>query len=148
MKAKRTPIDDTIYATQELIKRERFVGQCYLPGADHQGIGQVLFGKGNSLFITSCDFLEYEARYPNILCEPIADVALSWAYRAVDLAFQKVAFLLPVRFMETEDAKVLFDKTPIARVYVLTKRLLLRRGASAWFVWEKGHLEAPKIRWI
>lgn len=148
MTKKTRPVAGTIYATQELISRERFVGQIYLPGQKGSGMESILFCNGNYLFMTSADFLEYEHHCPNIVCEPSPKVAIPWVHRALDLAFNKIAFLLPTRFMESVEAKNLFDKTPLVRVYILTKHLPFRRGASAWFVWEKGNLEAPKIRWI
>jgi hypothetical protein len=148
MSRKKHPIQGSLYATQELIKRERFVGQVYDPARRDNGIIDTFILNGNPLFMTSCDFLEHDGLFSNIITEPDPDVAVVWANRALYLAFNKVAFLLPARFIETEQAKDLFDKTPLVRVYILTKHLPFRRGASAWFVWEKGNFASPKIGWI
>lgn len=148
MAKKIDPKSGVIYATQELLKCERFVGQVYLPAPQSDGMDKIIFANGNALFLTSSNFLEYECHYPNVICEPPKDKITEWTYRALDVAFAKTAFLLPVSFMETEEAKDLVDNTPLARVYILTKHLPFRRGGSAWFVWEKGNLEAPRIRWI
>lgn len=144
----RNPIEGTIRATELLVERERFVGTVYVPTMEDHGIQSVLVSKGVSTFTTSADFLAYDCRYPNVIDILPARLGDSYARRAVHIVFQKVALLLPVRFMETKKAKQLFSETPLVRVYVVTEKIPYRTGTHAWFVWEKGNLASPKIRWI
>lgn len=141
-------LDGSIYAIQELLKYERFVGQIYEPCRRDEGIGRVLVNHGNPLFTTSLDFLEFDCSFANVVGEPDLGLAISWTNRALELVYKKVAFLLPLRFLEGKPAKALFEKTPLVGIYVITRRLPGRRGTYAWFVWEKGNIERPFIRWI
>lgn len=146
--AKNRAYNGTVYATEELLKCERFVGPVYNPGRRDNGIIEALLKNGKSSFCTSADFLVYDCHYPNVISEPYPAIAVAWVHRAMHVTDDKVAFLLPLRFMETMEFKELIDKTPFARIYVLTKHLPIRKGCSAWFVWQKGHVEQPAIRWI
>lgn len=144
MRKRRTPEDGSIYAVTELIARERFVGQVYEAAHQDEGISRVLLANGNSLFRTSVDFLEYEAWFPNVVTEPHPDVAGAWARRALQVTYDKVAFLLPLSFIETLEAKELRP----TRIYVIMKRLPFRRPVMGWFVWQKGAFEDSIIRWV
>lgn len=144
MRKRQTPEDGSIYAATELIARERIIGQVYEAAHQDEGISRVLLANGNSLFRTSADFLEYEAWFPNVVTEPQPAVAAAWARRALQITYDKVAFLLPISFIETVEAK---EPRP-ARIYVIRKRLPFRRSVMGWFIWQKGAFEDTMIRWI
>ena len=55
----------------------------------------------------------------------------------------------------------MFESTPLARVWVFSRRLSLNRGgtgpaypgaggmiAFAWYVWERGHSGPPTLGWL
>lgn len=136
------------YATNELLKRERIVGQVYEVVQSDIGIVSALNKNGISSFHTSMDFYEYDCAFHNVITEPGPTISEKFVSRALYVTYHKVALFLPLRFMETPEAKKLFDSTPLVRVYVLTKRFPYRRGCMAWFVWEKGNYDKPSIRWI
>ena len=71
----------------------------------------------------------------------------------------KHAWLLRLSFLEgIQRYWRLFAMNPPARVLVFSKRLTIWRGdeqptstgttAYAWFVWEQGYADDPRIEWI
>jgi hypothetical protein len=73
----------------------------------------------------------------------------------------KVAMLLRLSWLEGSKRRVLFESTPLARVWVFSSRLSIGRGADrdmggggggmiafAWFVWDKTHIGPPVIGWL
>lgn len=73
--------------------------------------------------------------------------------------YKKVALLAKLAFLETAERKPLFETTPLARVYVYSKRIRLDKNevtgktsggmiAFAWFVWEYSYKGEPVLKWI
>ncbi len=72
----------------------------------------------------------------------------------------KVAMFLKIQFLEGKARRALFDKYPPKTVYVSSSRLTCAMNGDferyakanavcyAWFVWEKGWMGDPIIRWI
>jgi len=135
------------YAAEELIKCERFLGEICDASHTDNGIVEAFYQNGNACVQPGLDFLTYERGCTHVVTEPRPDLGEVYARKALTLITGKVALLLPVYWMTTPDAKKLFDETPLARVYILSKKLRYR-GAMAWFVFEMGHFEGPTIRWI
>ena len=144
----KDPVVATANATKELLARERFVGLIYDVCRSDDGITNAVIAKGLSVFHTSVNLIDYDCLMPNIITEPHPTIGAEFIQRALYVTSQKIALLLPLKFMETLAAKNIIDKTPLVRVYVLTKRLPFRRGCMGWFVWEKGNFDKPSIRWI
>lgn len=145
----RRSADSSAEATRALLKHERFVGTVYEPVRYDTGIEEAVHANGNALFMTSIGLLDYDRPdITNIITEPRPEDAAAFAHKAVDLVTHLAAFLLPLDFLASADAKTLFAGLPLARVYVLGMRLACRKGPMAWYVFEKGRLDAPIIRWI
>lgn len=156
-------------ATQALLRVESFDGPIWEPACGNGAISKVLEAAGYRVVSTDLndrgfgepriDFLmEYAPRAPNIVTNAPFKLAEEFAAHAVRLTTGKVAMLFRLAFLEGIERRQLFENTPIARVYVFSKRLqLLREGdqmarggmmAFAWFVWEHGYTGKPTLGWI
>jgi hypothetical protein len=144
----KKPIDGSVWATEKLFEYEKFHGQVYVPDRNDNGIENVIVKHGGSTFNTSIGFLDYDARYPNVIGEPPPKLAHLYVKKAIDVSFDKVAFLLPVNFMHTQKTKTLFDETCLIHVYILTKRIVFRPSIMAWFVWQKNNWAQTKLKLI
>jgi len=72
----------------------------------------------------------------------------------------KVAMFLKITFLEGQKRRKLFDKYPPKKVCVFSKRIQVARNGDlemfkkssaacyAWFIWEKGCIFEPIIKWI
>ena len=69
----------------------------------------------------------------------------------------KVAMFLKLTFLEGKNRRELFKKYPPKCIYVSSARLQCGKNgnfdgtsmvAYAWFVWKKGYVGEPKVRWI
>ena len=86
-------------------------------------------------------------------------LGIEFVRKALDLTTGKVAMLARLAFLEGAERRELYDSSPIARVWVFSKRIqMLRSGiatsdnggmvAFAWFVWEHGYRGQPTIGWL
>lgn len=71
----------------------------------------------------------------------------------------KAAFLLKLTFLESAKRKKFFEKYPPKKVWVFSNRVTMfphgqpepKNGgtiAYAWFIWEAGYNDSPRIGWI
>lgn len=76
-----------------------------------------------------------------------------------DVADLRVAMFLKLTFLEGQKRRKLFEKYPPKIVYVFSQRQkcaingdFANTGSSAacyaWFVWQKGFIGTPSIKWI
>ena len=66
--------------------------------------------------------------------------------------------LLRLAFLEGIGRKAMFEATPLARVWISSRRITTERGgeplkndgmiAFAWFVWEHGYKGRPGLGWF
>ena len=93
----------------------------------------------------------------NIVTNPPYKLATQIARHCQYLASGKIALLLKLTFLEGIERKGLFLDHPPARIWVFSKRVsLMKNGklykggmmALAWFVWEAGLKQEPRIGWI
>jgi len=93
----------------------------------------------------------------NIITNPPFKLATQIARQSQYLASHKIALLLKLSFLEGIERQGLFLDFPPARVWVFSKRVsLMKNGESytggmmalAWFVWEKGLKQEPRVGWI
>src|ERR1043166_9557751 len=103
---------ESFRATQELLCHERFVGQVYDPCRHDDGIAEAFIENGNTVFLTSSDFLSYEGGLINVVSEPRPDLGEVYVRKALSLVTAKVAFLLPVTWMISPEIKKLVEETP------------------------------------
>lgn len=114
---------------------------------------------------TGIDFLlQTRSRAPNIVTNPPFKLAEKFLYKALDLANGKIAFLCRLAWLEGQTRRTMFETTPLARVWIFSKRLpTLRDGeiqyfqndkegggmvAFAWYIWDRSHKGPPVIGWI
>lgn len=111
------------------------------------------YGEGNHDFFTS----SYVADH--IVTNPPYILAEQFVRNSLTKTTGKVAMLCKLAFLEGAKRRAFFAETPLARVYVFSKRISLYRNgekgsysssmiAFAWFVWEHGYEGEPVIRWI
>ena len=72
---------------------------------------------------------------------------------------RKIAFFLPIRYVEGKARKQLFQRFPLKTVYVSSGRLICAINgdfetvtgsatAYAWFIWEKGYQGPTELKWF
>lgn len=119
--------------------------------------------KRGELTNSTLDFLEhYSGTADNIVSNPPFGIAEKFVARALDLAKNKVAMLLPANWVQGDKRSRWLEQSGLRRVYFITPRPSMppghvlaagRRCGSgttdyAWFVWLKGYDGAPEIRWL
>lgn len=155
-------------ATQALLDAEKFDGVIWEPACGEGHISKVLeengyevkstdlnyrgFGEGDTDFLKSMDEVD------NVITNPPYVLAQEFVEHALVCSKKKVAMLCKLQFLEGAKRKKMFEKTPLARVYVFSKRLTMTRNgekmknsgmiAFAWLVWDHAHTGEPVIRWL
>lgn len=157
-------------ATQALLSVERFNGPIWECAAGDGSMSRVLQAAGYDVITTDLidrglgggvDFLmEWQPQAPNIVTNPPFKFAQEFAEKALSLTTGKVALLGRLAWLEGQKRRGLFESTPLARVWVFSKRIPMLRGgnqmlaggggmiAFAWFVWEHGYVGKPTLGWI
>lgn len=103
--------------------------------------------------------MEWQSCAPNIVTNPPFKLAEHFVHKALSLSTGKVAMLTRLAWLEGKGRRVMFESTPLARVWVFAGRVTMPRGAMAdagrggmiafaWLVWEHGHKGSPTIGWI
>ena len=97
---------------------------------------------------------------PDIITNPPYSIATEFVEHALDISMDsvKVAMLLKIQFLETKKRLALFRKYPPKFIYVFTNRIACAKNGNfngessavcyAWFVWKKGSISEPVVRWI
>jgi hypothetical protein len=118
-----------------------------------------LIGRG---FGEKIDFLKVtEKTKLNIITNPPYKYANEFILKALDLVERgkKVAFFLPIRFLEGKERKEIFLKYPPKTIYISSSRLKAAKNgkfsidngsalAFSWWIWEKGYKGQPTIKWF
>ena len=156
--------------TQALLAVESFAGPIWEPACGEGAMSEVLKDAGH--IVTSSDiehrgygsggvdFLVQKAgRAPNIVTNPPYRLVEPFIRQGLTLSTGKLALLLRLACLEGQKRRQIFETTPIARVWVFSKRLNFKRPgwvdtgsggmvAYAWFVWEHGYTGKPTVGWI
>jgi hypothetical protein len=158
-------------ATAALLSVERFDGAIWECAAGEGDMSRVLAEAGYDVVSTDLidrgycearvDFLmEWTPRAPNIVTNPPFGLAREFVDKALALTTGKVAMFLRLAFLETLDRGLWFPTTPLARVWIMSRRVPMQRGrisekgdghgviAFAWFVWEHGHEGPATLHWL
>jgi hypothetical protein len=156
------------HVTMDIMRLEKFCGDIWEPACGDGAMSKVLSIKGNPVYSSDLidrgygsapvNFLTTYRKVNNIITNPPFILAEKFVYHALQNASNKVAMFLKLSFLEGAARKIMFEQTPLARVYVYSKRVSLRRNgegkqgsgmiAFAWFVWEQWFEGEPVIRWI
>lgn len=109
----------------------------------------------NSLFNS-----DYEINADIVSNPPYNNVSKAWEYACNRITEgHKVAYLLKLTFLESENRRKLFEKFPPSRIHVFSKRITCSKNgnfikyknsalAHAWFVYDKGNKNFPIVDWI
>lgn len=155
--------------TEALLSVESFDGPIWEPACGDGAVSEVLKAHGYTVISTDLvdrgysdsgvDFLmEYRPLAPNIVTNPPFKYAQEFVEKALSLTTGKVAMLCRLAWLEGIERGQMFQSTPLARVWVFSKRLHMSRNgesnggggmiAFAWFVWEHGYTGKPTLGWI
>lgn len=158
--------------TQALLSVEHFTGPIWEPACGDGAISRELENAGYDVISTDLvdrgfgesrvDFLlEHKPRAPNIVTNPPFKMALPFVQNALHLTTGKVAMLCRLAWLEGKERRLMFESSPLARVWVFSKRLSIFRGngspenwrgggliAFAWFVWDHDHKGPPTLGWL
>ena len=157
-------------AVYPLLLRVPFIGGIWECACGKGDISDTLIEEGYNVISTDLidygygmggvDFLKVNKLLaPNIVTNPPFKLATEFVYHALeDLKAEKLCLLCKLSFLESVERKKMFEKFPSTWVYVFSKRLTMTRNgepsrnggmiAFAWFVWEKGYKNYPRIDWI
>lgn len=156
--------------THGLLMKETFDGAIWEPACGDGAIARPLEKWGYKVIATDLvdrgygtprvDFLmEHKSLAPNIVTNPPFKMVAPFIRKALDLSTGKVAMLLRLACLEGTERRKIYDESPLARVWVFSRRLTMKRGgyeggetggmlAFAWFVWEHGYTGKPTLGWI
>lgn len=105
------------------------------------------------------DFITSPYRADNVVMNPPFSMAQQFVELSLARTTSKVAMLGKIQFLEGQKRKPFFANTPLARVYVFSKRVQFYRDGIkgnysnstmcfAWYVWEHGYDGDPIIKWL
>ena len=167
-------------ATEALLRVERFSGLSWDPAcglgtipmtlekAGHECLASDIVDRGYKGGLTesfwTLDFLQATGTpADNIISNPPFNLAQAFAERALSIAGNKVAFLLPLTFLEGMRRAQWLSASPLARVHVFSWRISMPPGellaagavkpeggkkAFAWFVFEHGWMGPAQVRFL
>ncbi len=157
-------------ATEALLRNESFSGSIWENSCGAGHICRALIEHGYTDILatdlvdrgygeTGHDFITSPYRADNVIMNPPFSMAQQFVELSLARTTGKVAMLGKLQFLEGQKRKPFFEKTPLARVHVFSKRVNFYRNgekgsyststmAFAWFVWEHGYQGEPVIRWL
>ena len=105
------------------------------------------------------DFLDGNLMAENIVSNPPFHLAAEFIQYAYQSTMRKVAFLLPLSFLESARRKKLFTDCPLSRVIVSRSRISMPPAhvktkwkggvrAFAWYVWDHDYEGEPRLAWF
>lgn len=155
--------------TEALLRVEKFDGAIWEPACGDGAISKVLAEQGYDVVSTDLvdrgfgtprvDFLmECRSLAPNIVTNPPFKMVAPFLRQSLHLTTGKVAMLLRLACLEGTERREIYDSSPLARVWVFSRRLTMwREGkatgeggmlAFAWFVFEHGYTGKPTLGWL
>lgn len=156
-------------ATRALLSVEKFDGPIWECACGQGDISRILEESGYAVISTDLvdrgygesrrDFLmDWQAVAPNIMTNPPFKLASEFIEKALALTTGKVVMFLRLAFLEGVERGAKFPNQPLARVWVMSRRVPAWRGevrdevgslmAMAWFVWDHSHIGPPTIGWL
>lgn len=139
-----------------------------LENHNHRVISSDIIDRGYSGTLI-VDFLNIEEsgrpiHFGDIITNPPYKYAKEFVEKALEVIAEghKVAMFLKLTFLESKSRRELFEKHPPKVIYVSSSRLQCAKNgdfkkykkgvgtaiAYAWFVWEKGFMGDPIVRWF
>ena len=115
------------------------------------------YGRGGVDFITH----DFPIGQFDIITNPPYSDFVPMLNKAMAICRSKVAMLLPLRYLTSQERYNCFKQYPPKCVYVYIERICIAKGGKfeeyeagmnmemyAWYVWEKGFSGEPILRWI
>lgn len=143
-------------ATEKLLKVEKFAGEIWECCCGDGAITKVLQSHNYNVYSsdlydrgygeTNVNFLSSNRTAINIITNPPFQNSIEFLVKANRIATKKVAFLLPLRYLEGKARGIYYSINPPSRVWVFSKRAGMYKDgveqmgglmAFAWFVWDK-----------
>ncbi len=157
-------------AVEALLMNETFTGSIWENSCGDGAICRVLEEHGYKDIIatdlidrgygeTPHDFLTSTYSADNIIMNPPFSLAQQFVELSLARTTNKVAVLCKLQFLEGQKRKSFFESSPLARVYVFSKRVNFYRNGEkgnygtstmcfSWMVWEHGYEGEPVVRWL
>lgn len=115
------------------------------------------YGNGGVDFITA----DFPIGVYDIITNPPYSDFIPMLRKALAICHNKVAMLLPLRYLTSQERYEVFKQYPPKRVYVYIERICIAKNGKfeeyeagmnmemyAWYVWEKGFEGEPTLRWM
>jgi hypothetical protein len=155
------------YATEILLKKEKFIGDIWECACGDGAISKVLINNGYDVYSsdlidrgygeTGIDFLQSTKQVDNIVTNPPFNLATEFNLKALQAVTNKVVFLCKLSHLEgIKRSKVIFNQKKLKNIYVFSKRLnFTKDGTKAnglmsfgWFIYDVNYNGLPTIDWI
>ena len=156
------------WAIHALCAQEKFIGIIHEPCCGDGVMAKTLERHGYDVVatdlydhgygVTGIDAITYKLRVDNIITNPPFNIAVKLMMNFFSRFNNKIALLLRLSFVESQQRYPIFSAMPPARIYVFSERLSMApRGMEvkgggtvtyAWFIWEKGHTGETVLKWI
>lgn len=161
------------FGTKSLLKKEDIQGVVLEPACGDGAISKILEKQDSVDKVISLDIVDrgYGKKQDYFSYEPKEDIdcivtnppykkALEFVKKALNDVKDggKVCMLLKLVFLESEVRYDFFKNNPPNNIYVFSKRLDIWKSGEvgknsglvcyAWFVWNKGNTNLPKVDWI
>lgn len=150
--------------TEQLLKNEEFKGTILEPACGEHAIYNI-FTKYNYSIVgqdltKGNNFLNENIKWDNIITNPPFRLANEFILKAKSLYRKKIAFLLPLSYLQGKTRYDLKIFNELEYVYVFIRYPLLTdklrddgkyntgMQAYAWYIWNKNCKKEPIIRWI
>lgn len=155
-------------ATEALLRVEKFEGEIWENACGDGAIARVLEAHGFTVKATDLidrdygeaphDFLTSPYKSTNIITNPPFKLAEQFIKLSLERTTGKVAMLCKLQFLEGAKRKLMFESTPLKKVWVFSKRLTMTRNGMkmdasgmicfAWYVFEHGYIGEPTLGWL
>ncbi len=160
-----TPID----ATEELLQKQKFIGDIWEPACGDGAMSRVMEDFGYNVFSTDLvdrgygqsgvDFLMEMQKFDNIVTNPPFSLAMEFTLKALELARNKVVMLSKISYLEgLERREKLFNQKKLEKVLVFSRRIPFKKAnvegkgsglmAFGWFIYDVNYNGFPTIEWI
>ena len=160
-----TPPECTI----AILERETLSEKVWEPACGDGAISEVLKSLGHKVRSSDLydhgygkigiDFLEWTKPWTHsIVTNPPFKLAEEFVEKSMELGCDKLIMFSKLAFLEGQKRSRLLESTHLKYAYVFRKRVQLTRNGLpyknggmipfAWYVWERGFMGEPIIRWI
>ena len=160
-------------ALELLLEQEEFSNRVWECSCGEGHLSQVLVDAGKDVVSSDLidrgygkvlDFLDPTLEGPvnrDIITNPPFKYTNEFLVKAMSILEEgrKIAFFLPIRYLEGKARRELFQRFPPKVVYVSSGRLICAINgdfetvtgsatAYAWFIWEKGYEGSTQLKWF